>query len=76
MVMHPHGTLHTPSRYELLVLYHWFCHYDHGWLLLAGLDRDKLIMLAFLLGSDYTEGLEGTVTVHAYLYVWIIVCMR
>ena len=28
-------------------------------LLLIGLDRDKLITLAFLLGSDYTEGLEG-----------------
>ena len=26
---------------------------------LTGLDRDKLIVLAYLLGSDYTEGLEG-----------------
>ena len=26
---------------------------------LLGLDRDKLIVLAYLLGSDYTEGLEG-----------------
>ena len=24
-----------------------------------GLNREKLIVLAYLLGSDYTEGLEG-----------------
>ena len=27
---------------------------------LLGLNRDKLIVLAYLLGSDYTEGLEGS----------------
>lgn len=26
---------------------------------LLGLDRDKLIVLAYFLGSDYTRGLEG-----------------
>ena len=25
----------------------------------SGLSRDHLIVLAYLLGSDYTEGLEG-----------------
>lgn len=28
-------------------------------LLLSGLDRTKLINLAYLLGSDYTEGVAG-----------------
>lgn len=28
-------------------------------LLLSGLDRSKLINLAYLLGSDYTEGVAG-----------------
>ena len=26
---------------------------------LLGLNRDKLVVLAYFLGSDYTEGLEG-----------------
>lgn len=26
---------------------------------LLGLNRDKLVMLAYLLGSDYTDGLDG-----------------
>lgn len=26
---------------------------------LLGLDRNKLILLSYLLGSDYTEGIEG-----------------
>ncbi len=28
---------------------------------LLGLDRDKLIVLAYFLGSDYTDGLEGNI---------------
>ena len=31
----------------------------HKFTLHTGLSRDHLIVLAYLLGSDYTEGLEG-----------------
>ena len=41
-----------------------------GWvtsscLLSAGLSRDRLILMAYLLGSDYIEGLEGVGVVAA-----------
>jgi DNA excision repair protein ERCC-5 len=32
---------------------------------LLGLDRNKLILLAYLLGSDYTDGIDGIGCVHA-----------
>jgi len=32
---------------------------------LPGLSRDRLVLLAYLLGSDYTEGLEGVGVVAA-----------
>ena len=31
----------------------------------TGLSRDKLIVLSYLLGSDYTEGIEGVGVVSA-----------
>ncbi len=33
--------------------------------LLLGLPRDKLVVLSYLLGSDYTEGIEGVGIVSA-----------
>ena len=37
---------------------------------LAGLSRDHLIVLAYLLDSDYVEGLEGVGVISAMEMVW------
>ena len=42
-----------------------YCHYSLA-ISFSDLDRDKMIALAYLTGSDYTEGVHGMLNLFLY----------